>query len=70
VSDTGDAGRLTAVGAALGYTGGDGLVQWVLTGTAGATPVTWVMTPVSNPADVGRITTLATKGSSIVKAGG
>lgn len=70
VTDTGDAGRLTAIGAALGYTGGDGAVQWVLTGTAGATPVTWVLTPVSNPLDAGKLTTLATRGSTIVKAGG
>lgn len=70
VGDTGSAGQLTAIGAALGYTGGDGAVQWVLTGTAGATPVTWVLTPVSNPLDAGKLTTLATKGSAIVKAGG
>ena len=59
-----------AIGAALGYTGGDGAVQWVLTGAAGATPVTWVLTPVSSPLETGKLTTLATKGSAIVKAGG
>ena len=70
IDDTGTAGALAALGAALGYVGGDGAVQWVLTGTAGATPVTWTITPVSSPADAGKLTTRALTGSQVVKAGG
>jgi hypothetical protein len=47
VADLGDAGKFTAIGAALGYTGGDDTTQWVITALADTTTgiVTFTIVP-------------------------
>ena len=70
VEDLGDAGTFVAGVApvTLVYTAPNGSV-WNITLTANGNPVSAVIAPITNPADVGKIITKATNGSTIVKAG-
>lgn len=67
VTDRGTAGVFSVIPTGLGYLG-PGPIAWALTAVAGATPVVFSLVPISDPADVGKLTHEIETGSEKVSA--
>lgn len=65
-TDLGEGGSFVPTGTGLAYTGAG--VTWEITATASGNPVIFLLTPLSNPLDVGKLITRAVGCSEKVKA--